>query len=328
TYENAGSTTQSNIPVRLNIIPPSGNDYEDSDTIQSLVPGQSIQIVFNNFSPNSTGVHTVNAYSLLSTDQNTINDSLTSNFREAVLISGIFTVGDGGMIPTMREAVDTLNNNIISGDVTFSLINSEYNEPPLSIGPLDYSFLINLITFEPAVGVNPVVNINSTSSEPFGLAIMGASKIIINGSSPTEYSRNMTISANGINGKIGILIRGVEGAFADSNEVRNLNIRNGADSLLNSDEYYGVLLYGYNETYHDAGNIVYNCDIQKHGSTGIAVQWQDDAIIENNNIHNWVQKGEGNDIHGIWLADGATNTIVRNNVIGDIITKVNYSWAY
>jgi len=328
TFKNVGLVGQFNIPVKLRITSPLGISYEDTATIPSLLPGQSQQITFKDFASSSTGIHTVIAYSMLSTDDNKANDSLKITFREAVLVSGIYSVGIGGMIPTIRQAVDTLNHNIISNDVLFSLIDSEYNEPPLSIGPLDYSFIINRVTFKPAADVSPLININSTPEEPFGVAITGASKIIIDGSATSGNTRNMTIKVNGPNGRIGILIHGNEEALADSNTIKNLVIQTSADSNSNSDGYNGILLYGYDEAHPDAGNTVFNCDIQKFGSVGIASQWETGLLLDRNTIHDWIQTAGENDIHGMWLAEGTKNSVVRNNIIGNIITKTNYSWAY
>ncbi|MDI6767756.1 MAG: choice-of-anchor J domain-containing protein [Bacteroidota bacterium] len=327
-FQNAGSTAQINIPVRLRIIPPSGTVYENNQIISSLNVEQTAQVEFSSYTPTVWGQYSIIAYSFLSGDQNNGNDSLTSNFSGAVLVSGTFTVGSGGNIPTLKKAVDTLNHNIISNDITLSLISSTYSEPPLVIGPLDYTYnLIRRIIIKPSAGISPIVNINSTSTEPFGIAIYGTSKVTINGSNSSMNNRNATINALGINGKIGVLISGTEESFADSNVVKNINVRTAADSLLSAEGFYGVLLYGYNSTYKDAGNRISNCDITKHGMAGIAGQWQTGTVIENNFIHDWTQKSGSNDVWGIWLAEGTINARVSGNVIGNINNEVNYYWA-
>lgn len=329
TFQNAGSTAQANIPVRLRIVPPSGTIYEDNQIIPSLNVGQSAQVEFSTYTPPVWGQYSISAYSFLDSDQNSGNDSLTSNFFGAVLVSGTFIVGSGGDIPTLQKAIDTLNHNIILNDITLSLISSAYNEPPLTIGPLEYAYnLIRRIIIKPSAGISPIVNINSTSTEPFGIAIYGTSKVTINGSNTSTNNRNMTINALGANGKIGILMSGTEESYADSNVVKNANVRTGADSLSSADGCYGILLYGYSSTYKDAGNRISNCDITRHGEAGIIAQWQLGTVIENNFIHDWLQQGGENDVHGIWLADGTINAVVSGNKIGNIKTQVNYSWAY
>lgn len=328
TFQNIGSSVQTNIPVRFRIYPPSGAIYEDSLNIPSLNPNQFLQISFGSYIPTVVGKYTVTAYSLLSGDQNSFNDSLNSFFNGAVLLSGTFTVGAGGNIASIKRAVDTLNQNIISGDILLSLVDSFYNEPPLTLGPLDYASVTNRVTIKPASGKSPIIDINSTSSQPYGFAIQGASKVIIDGSNSNQSQRNMTINAKGADGRIGIFVKGIEGADTDSNIVQNLNIRTGADSLTSSDGYYGILLYGFSPTYKSIGNKISNCDITKHGAVGIASQWQDGVIIENNHVHDWTQWNGENDVSGIWLADATTNAIVSGNIIGNIKNNINYYWAY
>jgi hypothetical protein len=327
TFENVGSASLTNIPVRMKIYPPTGSVYESNKTISSLNPNQSTQISFDNYIPLVNGVYQVKAYSLLFDDNNPANDSLGINYRSAVLLSGTFTVGTGGNIETINKAIDSLCNNIISGDITLSLISSSYNEVPVTITHFDYSSSINTILIKPAPGISPTININSTSEKPYGLSINGCVKLIIDGSNSELTDRNLTVNSLGSNGKIGIRIGGINGSSADSNTVKNLNIRTGADSLTSSSGYIGILIMGYNSYYPDDGNIVTNCDITKHGSIGIATQWQNGIILENNFIHDWKQLSGDNDVHGIWIADGTASAIVRGNIISTIKTATNYSWA-
>lgn len=325
TFQNVGSSSQTNIPVRLRITSPNGTTTEYNQTISSLTPNQSRQLVMGIYTPMQSGIYSVRAYSLLSGDQNTFNDSLSSSFRGAVLLEGTFTIGTAGDIPSLKKAIDTLNNNLIFGNITYLLIDPIYNEPPLAIGPLDYSYLTTKILIKPKHLISPTININSTPSEPYGIAIRGSSKITIDGANSEYEQRNTSLN---VNGKIGILICGTEEANADSNVIKNLRIRTSADSLYSSSDFYGIQLCGYSLFYKDVGNRISNCDISKHGSVGIASQWQNGLIIENNFIHDWTQINGDNDVHGIWLAEGTINAVVRANVIGNIENRVNHYWAY
>lgn len=327
-FRNAGLVPQENIPVKLKIVDPSGLVYEDTSSISSLAAEETIQIEFNDYAPFESGVYKISAYSSLGDDQNISNDSISSSFRGSVLLSGTFTVGISGDITTLATAFDSLNNNILSGDVTLSLISPLYTEPPLTLGPIDYASTPTRIILKTSGEQTSTINVNSTSAQPYGIAIRGTSNITIDGSDNATNSRNITLNAIGKNGMIGIFIGGVDGAYADSNIIRNLIIRTGADSLSTSDGYYGALLYGNNIYYPDAGNRIINCDISKHGAVGIGVQWQLGSVIENNRIHDWLQISGENDVHGIWLSEGATNSTVSGNIIGNIQTAVNYFWAY
>ncbi len=327
TFENVGSLTLSNIPVRMKIFSPTGAVYESNQIISSLNPNQSTPITFDNYTPLVNGVYQVRAYSLFVGDENRVNDSLAISFKAAILLSGTFTVGVGGHIQTINKAIDSLSNNIISGDITLSLINNTYNEIPITIPDLDYSFSTNKVIIKPANGMSPTININSTIEKPYGISINGATKIVINGSNSDLEDKNLTLILLGSEGKIGISIGSVFGASADSNTIKNLNIRTGADSLLSSNGYFGILVTGYSSAFPSAGNIIYNCDITKHGSIGIAAQWLNGVTIEKNYIHDWKQLSGDNDVHGIWIADGVVNAVVCRNIISNIRTAVNYAWT-
>ena len=125
----------------------------------------------------------------------------------------------------MKSAIDTLNHNIVAGEITFSLISSSYTEPPLSINPIDYFFIQNIVKIQPAPGISPVITINATEAEPYGLAIDGASKLIIDGANSDQNNRNTLLKVSGSNGKIALLIRGTEEATADSNTVKIYRFR-------------------------------------------------------------------------------------------------------
>jgi hypothetical protein len=327
TFKNVGSLALTSIPVRMRIYPPTGAVYESYKTISSLNPNQATPITFDSYTPLDNGVYQVRAYSLFIGDENRANDSLAISFKAAILLSGTFTVGVGGDIQTINNAIDSLSNNIISGDITLSLISNTYNETPIAIPDLDYSFSTNKVIIKPANGKSPTININSTSEKPYGFSVNGATKIIINGANSDLEEKNLTLNLLGSEGRIGIRIGSVFGASADSNTIKNLNIRTGADSSLSSNGYYGILVTGYSSSLPAAGNIFSNCDITKHGSIGIAAQWLNGVIIEKNYIHDWKQLGGDNDVHGIWIADGVTNAVVRENIIGNIYTAVNFSWA-
>lgn len=327
TFRNAGKLSQSSIPVSLKIISPEGSIYENNRIINFLAGGESINITFDEYTPVSTGYYSLRSYTYLDTDQNHMNDSLISTIRSVVTLSGSFTVGIGGNIPSLKRAIDTLNNNIISDDVTLTLIDFIYNEPPLSLGPLDYLSTPKKILFKPATGVSPIITINSTVEEQYGFSLKGASYVSFDGSNSTKKTRNTTITATGEYAKIGIVIQGTDKSFADSNKIMNIKIRNGADSLVDAEGYFGVLLLGFSPDLKDFGNTIFNCDITNHGAVGIGIQWQEGSIVENNFIHDWNQITGENDVHGVLIADGNTKTVVRNNKIGNIRISDNDAWA-
>jgi hypothetical protein len=327
TFENTGISTLSNVPVKLKIISPTGATEESNKTISSINSNQSTQIIFDSYTPPVNGVYTLKAFSLLTEDQNTANDSIEINFSCAILMSGTFTVGNNKDIQTINKAVDSLSKNIISGDITLSLTDPLYNETPIMISHMDYFSSVRTILIKPTGSLSPTINITPSSVAQYGFCISGATKIILDGSNSILNERNTTINVIGVDGKVGIQIKGVRDFTADSNTVKNINIRTSADSTVSSDGYCGILVTGFTSSYLDAGNTISNCDITRHGSIGIAIQWQNAVVLENNFIHDWKQIGGTNDVHGIWVADGTTNGAIRDNIISNIKTSVNYSWA-
>jgi hypothetical protein len=327
TFQNVGTVVQPTIPIRVKIIPPTGITYESNQAIANLAPGITSQIVFDSYTPTATGIYKIRGYSYLPGDQNTTNDSLTALSRGSVVLSGVFTVGAGGNIRSLKSAVDTLNHNIIGGNVTLSLVDNVYVEPPLSLGSLDYVSSPNRILLKPAPGVSPTISIQATSAEQFGFALTGAPFVTFDGSNSTKNYRNTIIRVLGEYGKTGILIGGTDQSFADSNVIKNLKIETAADTLSDADGYYGALLLGFDPSLKDYGNTVANCEITNHGAAGIAVQWQEGVVIENNFIHDWKQVIGENNVHGIMNADGACKTIIRGNTIGNLRTADNYAWA-
>lgn len=327
TFQNVGTAAQSAILVRLRITPPTGSAYENNQVIANLSSGSTSQVIFNSYTPVATGIYMVRAYAYLVGDLNTANDSLRGIARGAVILSGVFTVGAGGNITSLKSAVDTLNHNIISGDVTLLLVDPLYTEPPLSLGPIEYASSANRILLKPAAGVSPIINIQATPAEQFGFAITGTPFVTFDGSNSTQSRRNTTVRAMGEYGKTGILVGGTDQSFADSNVIKNLKIETGADTLSTADGYYGILLLGFSPALRHYGNIVANCEVTNHGAAGIAAQWQEGIIIENNFIHDWKQLIGENNVHGIINADGTLKTIIRGNVVGNIRSADNYSWA-
>ncbi len=326
--QNNGTSTVNNIPVRLKIFSPSGTVFEDNSSITSLNPNQEQMVIFSDYTASVPGRYTLQIFTLLSSDQNRFNDTIQISFTTANLYSGLYTVGYGGRFLTIKEAIDTLSANIISDNVTLSLISLEYNESPILIGSQSYLTNEKFITIKPATGISPTININSTPEQPYGISIFGASKIIIDGSNSTYQNRNLRINIKGINGKKGIFIGGSAYSNADSNTVKNVILTTGADSLSNALDYIGIFLSGLNYSYRDAGNTISNCEITKFGSIGIATKWEEGLIIEKNNIENWNQYYGENDVYGIFLDEGTTNAIIRKNKIGNLKNYTNYYWSY
>lgn len=72
---NFGSTTQS-FQVTLTINP---GGYSNTQSVSSLAAGQSQVIIFNNYTFTANGIYTLKAYTMLASDLNHSNDTITSS---------------------------------------------------------------------------------------------------------------------------------------------------------------------------------------------------------------------------------------------------------
>ena len=122
-------------------------------------------------------------------------------------ISGDKTVGVGGDYPTLTAAIADLNSKVITGPVTFLLIDSSYgttNGPlaaevfPIVINRNGGSNMMNTVTIKPGPPMRPgapdnVVSI--TGSSPSALIIFnGAIWTILDGSESNGTDRSLTMT--------------------------------------------------------------------------------------------------------------------------------------
>jgi hypothetical protein len=325
---NTGTAAQTLIPARFQILSPSGNLlYNSTVTIGSLGSGQADTVSFPVFAvPAQPGMYTVRLIAQNSGDANPSNDTATSLFMRPGTLSGDITVGAGAALPTLRAAVDTLNKCDVVGPVTFQLVSPVYNEAgPLTIRMVEGSGPLAPVLFTPASTIPVTINVPGTPEEPYAIAIRGSGFITIDGG---EAPSGLTIVATGTDGAVAVYIAGAAGRSSGRNTLRNLTLRTSADSTASSSGFYGILCAGYDEMQKDSGNVVAGCVISRHGQAGIAAQNTHGLLVESCTIRDWVQHGGFVDVRGIWLATGATQTILRRNTIGNIRNTVNGWWSF
>jgi photosystem II stability/assembly factor-like uncharacterized protein len=183
-FFNAGSASQSNIPVRFQILNPTGTViYNTTSTITGpLAIEQETDVTFSSFTiPGTAGAYIARAISQ-NADAVPTNDTLEVTFYIPNNLSGTYTVGAGGQIATFEAMCDTLSRNDVAGPVTFSLISSLYSEVPMTIENVSYASTPQVVTIKPAPGVSPNIKAQGTASEGFVLSIVNSDNIVIDGS--------------------------------------------------------------------------------------------------------------------------------------------------
>ena len=172
----------------------SGGSVSPGDTIQYFVVAQD-----NAGTPNVTSNPLAGASGFtanppaVSTPPNPPNSYLI-----LYTISGSKNVGVGGDYATLTDAVNALNNSVITGPVTFVLTDPSYtgqptvNEAfPLVINANSGSSATNTVTFKPASGVT--VSITGSSASAL-FTLNGADYMTIDGSNAGTSSRDQLIS--------------------------------------------------------------------------------------------------------------------------------------
>jgi hypothetical protein len=95
-FTNAGTATQTNVPVRFRIFNSSMVEiYNQTAMIPTISPLQNVVVTFPTTNIMSPGMYTMQAAAELAGDQNTGNDIINGAFNAVVPISGTVNVGTG-----------------------------------------------------------------------------------------------------------------------------------------------------------------------------------------------------------------------------------------
>ncbi|MFN0157310.1 MAG: hypothetical protein ACKVRP_04460 [Bacteroidota bacterium] len=331
-FRNAGTAGQTGTTVRFQILNSSNSIiYNNVEVIASFPASAVDTVAFPDFVvPATPGVYTARAIASTAGDANTSNDTVAVSFYRPVDLAGVITVGAGGQIPTLTAAIDSLNRNDVGGHLTFQLINVNYFEPvPLTITGIDGTGPSATVTFRPAPGISPTIQVEASEEKPYAIGIIGARYVTLDGLSGSlqAESGGMTIIADGEYGMTGVYIAGVQGRSSSYTSLKNLRVRTAADSLTSSSGYYGIFVKGMDSAQKDTSVVISECDITQHGQAGIAAENAHNLIVENSTIHDWVQHGGFTDLRGIWLSSGTSQAVVRGNVVRNIHNRVNGWWT-
>ncbi len=219
-----------------------------------------------------------------------------SSYRILPLFAaGTYTVGSTlGQFTSLRAAFDSLNNSIVAGNVTLSVLNEGTTEPDMAqLAEVNYGpggpFTI---TIKPAAGANPTI---AGSNGRFLIKLIGADNVVIDGSNtPGGTTRNLTLRNDIQSTNQGAIWVGGLGAGQGANNVTIKNC---------------ILLAGRNDTTNTFGVYAAQADTVTSSGTGD----NDNLVIENNEIQ---RARFGVYARGIAATGIITGLAIRNNLMG------------
>ncbi|MEK7414905.1 MAG: hypothetical protein AAB263_16445, partial [Planctomycetota bacterium] len=155
-FENLGTNTQTNVPVRYHIVGPSPATtevYNDPQTIASMASGAIVTAPFTSTTLAAAGTYSIFAKSELVGDQNTANDELMGTINVLPPLNGTYDVGASQPAPfnTLTGALSRLSNVGVSGPVTFRLTDATYPSEtfPIVINAFTGASATNTLTIKP-----------------------------------------------------------------------------------------------------------------------------------------------------------------------------------
>jgi hypothetical protein len=330
-FTNNGLLTQTSVTVRYRICTDGACTttlYNNTQVIASIAPGASTTVTFASTSL-SAGTYTMKAKSELAGDQVPANDEITGTFTVEGPLNGTYTVGSGGNYPSLTQAISKLNSLGVSGPVTISLLNENFNAPlfsgevfPLTINAIAGASSTNTITIKPASGATVGITAELASSASAVFILNGASYVTIDGSNNGTSSRNLTITNNNTAATTAVIWMKSNGAGlgATNNVVKNCNLVAGSVSVAT----YGVALSGTaigtagadNDSNTIQNNFIskVNYGIYANGSAAVSAGGLDGLAITNNLIGPAASGATNTGFVGIWLGNAVSPSVSGNTV--------------
>lgn len=244
TFTNNGTATQTNVTVRYRIISAStAVVYNQTATIASILPLQSLVVSFPATSLGTAGAYTIEASTELAGDAVPANDLITGSITIVPPLSGSIDVGTAGTFTSLTNAgglFQALNNAGLSGNLVINLTSDLTGETG--------AVALNQITETGAGGYTLTIKpsggprtISGTSAATSGLIILnGADRVIFDGSTSGGTDRSLTITNNQLTTGVVIWMRSASASNgATNNTVKNCII-NGAPGP-NSPTVAGIL---------------------------------------------------------------------------------------
>ncbi|MEO0075128.1 MAG: fibronectin type III domain-containing protein, partial [candidate division WOR-3 bacterium] len=317
TIENTGYTTQTSIDVYYRT--PAG--LVGPETWTGTLP-YNTTTTFNFatklYMPDTTTIAVMCSTALSGGDDYPADDFMTANLKAYNTLSGTKTVGTSDAdYTTITEALAAWNSSIITGNVTFVLVDATYPSEtyPLTIyAPPAYSGGNWTLTIKPQTGVSPVIE-GSNATAIFDLN--GVQGVTFDGDNGAD-GKDMTISNTNTSGAT---IRFINGA--SYNTVKNCVVK-GVVTTTTS----GIILFSTSSgATGNNYNTIYNCDITS-GTTFAAnavtgygsanPKWNMYNTIQNCNIYDF-------STNGVYAYANEMFLNVLNNNITTVTTQTSTS---
>jgi hypothetical protein len=266
-------------------------------------------------------------------------DTLYYKISSNPIAGNSYNVGSGMFYPTLTAAVNDINLNGISGDVTLLLTDANYSTAetfPITFESIEGNNG-HTITLKPASGIDVLITQGAATST---IKLSGAKNSIIDGSNNGSDSRNLTIQNTNIASKDGATVwltaNGPTGA--NNNTVKNCNISGkivtggspvqdvhgiliGGNSNLTGNNVFLVPYIGLtnNRTASSSNNRIQNNFISKvdYGITlmGVSALEQDNNNKIINNIVGGANKQDSVELGGIIALYQNNDSIYGNTVM-------------
>jgi len=265
-------------------------------------------------------------------------------------ISGTVTIGATGNYPSLTGTgglFETLNNSGLSGNLTARIADVAVNET----GAIALNQVADgcggpfVLTIKPASGSNVIL---SGSLDNGALLKIFSDNVIIDGSNNGSNSRDLTLANTSTAGPTVVLF-GSSGVIPVANSgLKNCIVINGtneASAVIASDgnaiaspgyfnhitiqnnsiqrAYIGCYVNAVTATGNGNGLVVAGNDLTAAGVNsirlvGLYLQGVEGATVTDNMMSNFDNFSDPFNFTGIWLATGATNTVIANNTISNM----------
>ena len=251
------------------------------------------------------------------------------SFTVLTLLSGTYTVGQGGQYPTLTAAIADYNIKCIGGPVVFVLTDASYSGSetfPITIQVNPGSGIVKTLTIRPAAGISPEI----AGSAGAIIKLNGADYVIIDGSNNGTTSQDLRITNNSTasnSATIWVSSLGT-GAGATFNTIKNTIIKTGSNTNQSTFAIFaGGAAISNIGTGDDNDNLtIQNNDIRK-AFYALYVRASfygvnDNIVISNNSIGAETPSEQINH-RGIFMAQANNSLIVQNKVYNIIAGYVN-----
>ncbi|MEA2043431.1 MAG: T9SS type A sorting domain-containing protein [Bacteroidota bacterium] len=257
-------------------------------------------------------------------------------------LSGVYSIGVGGDMETLTEAVGSLTTNGAAGSVTFELsvsYTSTGESFPLEIPDYPGNSSTNRLTIRPADGVTTEISGTPVgTNEP--LISIEADFVILNGSYNTEENRNLTLrnthegSGNKVIIATGNSLNILNCIFHGNNAYLNnigiyLSQSNG--TIIHNNHlfgfYYGMVLDQAENPNISENEVGSETEADYTQYAGIYLYHSTEAMIHDNHVFN-IKNQTGYPAMGIGVCDAIGTNYIYNNRIEDIISELPATTAY